>query len=92
MRAAVRPSPAMARTVGDLDLRPEDSTGRYRGSSQWTTPNAWKRPAAGFVQAVLGVIDEDGTTDSASLIDDIVREGARRMPAAARNLSQNHDP
>jgi transposase-like protein len=32
---------------------------------------------------VLSVVNEDGTTQSGSLIDDIVREGARRMLAAA---------
>ncbi|MFC9759758.1 IS256 family transposase [Streptomyces sp. NPDC056921] len=32
---------------------------------------------------MLSVINEDGTTQSGSLIDDIVREGARRMLAAA---------
>lgn len=32
---------------------------------------------------MLSVVNEDGTTESGSLIDDIVREGARRMLAAA---------
>ncbi|CAM5306281.1 hypothetical protein GCM10010266_70890 [Streptomyces griseomycini] len=32
---------------------------------------------------MLSVVNEDGTTESGSLIDGIVREGARRMPAAA---------
>lgn len=32
---------------------------------------------------MLSVVNEDGTTESDSLIDDIVREGARRMLAAA---------
>ncbi|SEE48076.1 Transposase (or an inactivated derivative) [Streptomyces sp. 2131.1] len=32
---------------------------------------------------MLSVVDEDGTTGAGSLIDEIVREGARRMPAAA---------
>ncbi|MEV5084477.1 IS256 family transposase [Streptomyces sp. NPDC056159] len=32
---------------------------------------------------MLSVVNEDGTTQSGSLIDDIVREGARRMLAAA---------
>jgi hypothetical protein len=32
---------------------------------------------------VLSVVNEDGTTQSGSLMDDIVREGARRMLAAA---------
>ncbi|WP_431950343.1 hypothetical protein [Actinacidiphila sp. bgisy167] len=29
------------------------------------------------------VVDEDGTTRGGSLLDEVVREGARRMPAAA---------
>nr|WP_170102221.1 hypothetical protein [Streptomyces viridosporus] len=33
---------------------------------------------------MLAVVDEDGTTPSgSSLLDEIVREGARRTPAAA---------
>jgi hypothetical protein len=32
---------------------------------------------------VLSVVNEDGTTEAGSLIDEIVREGARRMLAAA---------
>uniref|UniRef100_UPI001969B96F hypothetical protein n=1 Tax=Streptomyces dangxiongensis TaxID=1442032 RepID=UPI001969B96F len=32
---------------------------------------------------VLSVVNEDGTTATGSLIDEIVREGARRMLAAA---------
>jgi len=32
---------------------------------------------------MLGVVNEDGTTEPASLIDEIVRDGARRMLAAA---------
>lgn len=32
---------------------------------------------------MLCVVNADGTTGTGSLIDDIVREGARRMPAAA---------
>lgn len=32
---------------------------------------------------VLSVVNEDGTTEAGSLIDEIVRDGARRMPAAA---------
>ncbi|WP_030762045.1 IS256 family transposase [Streptomyces griseus] len=32
---------------------------------------------------MLGVVDADGPTETGSLIDDIVREGARRTPAAA---------
>jgi hypothetical protein len=32
---------------------------------------------------VLSVVNNDGTTETGSLMDDIVREGARRMLAAA---------
>lgn len=32
---------------------------------------------------MLSVVNEDGTTSTSSLIDEIVREGARRMLAAA---------
>lgn len=32
---------------------------------------------------MLGVVSEDGTTETGSLIDEIVREGARRMLTAA---------
>ena len=32
---------------------------------------------------MLSVVNEDGTTETGSLIDEIVREGARRMLAAA---------
>jgi hypothetical protein len=32
---------------------------------------------------VQSVVNDDGTTPNGSLIDEIVREGARRMPAAA---------
>nr|WSS66717.1 hypothetical protein OG284_36535 [Streptomyces sp. NBC_01177] len=32
---------------------------------------------------MLSVVNEDGTTEAGSLIDEIVREGARRMLAAA---------
>lgn len=32
---------------------------------------------------VLSVVNEDGTTEAGSLIDGIVRDGARRMLAAA---------
>jgi transposase len=32
---------------------------------------------------VLSLVSEDGTTEAGSLIDEIVREGARRMLAAA---------
>jgi hypothetical protein len=32
---------------------------------------------------VLSVVNTDGSTESGSLIDEIVREGARRMLAAA---------
>lgn len=32
---------------------------------------------------MLSVVTADGTADGSSLIDEIVREGARRMPAAA---------
>lgn len=32
---------------------------------------------------MLSLVNADGTTRNGSLIDEIVREGARRMPAAA---------
>ncbi len=32
---------------------------------------------------MLSVVNNDGTTESGSLMDDLVREGARRMLAAA---------
>lgn len=32
---------------------------------------------------LLSVVTDDGSTQSGSLIDEMVREGARRMPAAA---------
>jgi transposase-like protein len=38
---------------------------------------------------VLSVVDKDGTTQSGSLMDDIVREGARRMLAAALEAEVN---
>ncbi|GGU61223.1 IS256 family transposase [Streptomyces lavendofoliae] len=38
---------------------------------------------------MLSVVNEDGTTQSGSLMDDIVREGARRMLAAALEAEVN---
>ncbi len=38
---------------------------------------------------MLTVVNEDGTTPHGSLIDEIVREGARRMPAAALEAEVN---
>jgi hypothetical protein len=38
---------------------------------------------------VLRVVTDDGSTQSGSLIDDIVREGARRMLAAALEAEVN---
>lgn len=38
---------------------------------------------------MLSVINADGTTETGSLIDDIVREGARRMLAAALEAEGN---
>ncbi|MET9823692.1 IS256 family transposase [Streptomyces sp. NPDC006349] len=38
---------------------------------------------------MLSVVNEDGTTQSGSLLDDIVREGARRMLAAALEAEVN---
>jgi len=38
---------------------------------------------------VLSVVTADGTTESGSLIDEIVREGARRMLAAALEAEVN---
>ncbi|MFE6692314.1 hypothetical protein ACFVFQ_38555 [Streptomyces sp. NPDC057743] len=35
------------------------------------------------------VVDEDGVTDTGSLMDDIVREGARRMFAVALEVEVN---
>ncbi|MEU6519798.1 IS256 family transposase [Streptomyces sp. NPDC046978] len=37
----------------------------------------------------MSVVNVDGTTEAGSLIDDIVREGARRMLAAAREAEAN---
>ncbi|MDY0811251.1 transposase [Kitasatospora purpeofusca] len=38
---------------------------------------------------MLSVVNADGSTESGSLIDEIVREGARRMPAAALEAEIN---
>lgn len=38
---------------------------------------------------MLSVVNADGTTETGSLIDDIVREGARRMLAAALKAEVN---
>jgi hypothetical protein len=38
---------------------------------------------------VLSVVNTDGLTESGSLVDEIVREGARRMPAAALEAEVN---
>ncbi|MEV5508196.1 transposase [Streptomyces orinoci] len=38
---------------------------------------------------MLGVVTDDGTTETGSLLDDIVREGARRMLAAALEAEVN---
>jgi hypothetical protein len=38
---------------------------------------------------VLSVVNAGGTTGTGSVIDDIVREGARRMPAAALEAEVN---
>ena len=38
---------------------------------------------------VLSVVNGDGTTETGSLMDDIVREGARRMLAAALEAEVN---
>ncbi|BBC36284.1 IS6120-like transposase [Streptomyces graminofaciens] len=38
---------------------------------------------------MLSVVTDDGSTDSGSLIDEIVREGARRMLAAALEAEVN---
>ncbi len=38
---------------------------------------------------VLSVVDADGSTPNGSLIDEIVREGARRMPASALEAEVN---
>ncbi|MCX4827122.1 IS256 family transposase, partial [Streptomyces sp. NBC_01142] len=38
---------------------------------------------------MLSVVNADGTTETGSLIDDIVREGARRMLAAALEAEVN---
>nr|WP_202526961.1 hypothetical protein [Streptomyces sp. SID486] len=39
---------------------------------------------------MLSVVTDDGSTQSGSLIDEIVREGARRMLAAALEAEVNH--
>ncbi|WP_369265906.1 hypothetical protein [Streptomyces harbinensis] len=39
---------------------------------------------------MLSVVTEDGSTESGSLIDEIVREGARRMSAAAMEAEVDH--
>lgn len=38
---------------------------------------------------MLSVVTADGTIESGSLIDEIVREGARRMPTAAPEAEVN---
>lgn len=38
---------------------------------------------------MLSVVNDDGTTPNGSLIDEIVREGARRMLAAALEVEVN---
>ena len=38
---------------------------------------------------MLSVVNDDGSTESGSLIDEIVREGARRMLAAALEAEVN---
>lgn len=38
---------------------------------------------------LLSVVNNDGTTETGSLMDDIVREGARRMLAAALEAEVN---
>ncbi|GAA5608380.1 hypothetical protein ACIPXX_33795 [Streptomyces griseus] len=38
---------------------------------------------------MLSVVTDDGSTQSGSLTDEIVREGARRMPAAALGAEVN---
>lgn len=38
---------------------------------------------------MLSVVNADGSTESGSLIDEIVREGARRMLAAALEVEVN---
>jgi hypothetical protein len=38
---------------------------------------------------VLSVVNDEGTTETGSLMDDIVREGARRMLAAALEAEVN---
>ncbi|MED7828862.1 transposase, partial [Streptomyces chiangmaiensis] len=38
---------------------------------------------------MLNVVNDDGTTPNGSLTDEIVREGARRMPAAALESEDN---
>lgn len=38
---------------------------------------------------MLSVVNADGSTETGSLIDDIVREGARRMLAAALEAEVN---
>ncbi|MCF3120162.1 hypothetical protein IPZ68_10665 [Streptomyces arenae] len=32
---------------------------------------------------MLGLVNADGTAETSSLVDDIVRDGAKRMPATA---------
>lgn len=39
---------------------------------------------------MLTVVNADGSTDNGSLIDEIVREGARRMLAAALEAEVNN--
>lgn len=47
------------------------------------------RPLSSTVSDVLSVVNADGTTEASSVIDDIVRKGARRMPAAALEAEVN---
>jgi hypothetical protein len=64
----------------------EDTRGGRTFPSDRSTGIEWARVAArvGKARPVLSVVNDDGTAaDGSSLIDEIVREGARRMLSAA---------
>lgn len=63
-------------------------------TSRGAPTHACLRPPSAFGVDISGapsVVNEDGTTESGSLIDEIVREGARRMLAAALEAEVDQD-
>lgn len=53
----------------------------------WFVPRV--RLAQALPVTMLSVVNADGSTESGALIDEIVREGARRMLAAALEAEVN---